>query len=157
MKRVSFPAWTIICVWLSVVLGGQSYGEIVSVDLGVLPESRIDATVTMTALGRSEHDSDTATVTGNVTAELGVYFDAGAPEVADVNSIRFTGGELQLSDMSFTLDFSFFGKINASATGLGGRPDSPFGAGAVVDEKFDTINHVLIFEKGMMHVQSRKF
>ena len=151
MKRVSFSVWTIVCVWLSGVLGGQSYGEIVSVDLVVLPESRIDATVTMTALGQSRHDSDTTTVTGNVTAELGVYFDADVPEVADANSIRFTGGALQFSDMSFTLDFSFFGKINASATGLGGRADSPSGAGIVSDGEFDMLNHVLIFDKGEMH------
>jgi hypothetical protein len=123
----------------------------VSVDLVGLPDNHITATLTMTAMGAPQHDSDTGAVTGNVTAELDVRFDAGASEVADVNSIRFTGGALQLSDMSFTLDYGFFGKVNASTTGLGGRPDSPSGAGAVMDEMFDMINHVLIFDQGIMY------
>ena len=151
MKRPSFFVSTMFCVWVSGVFGGQAYGEVVSVDLVSLPESHIDASVTVTAMGISRTDSDTTTAAGNVTAELGVYFDAGMPEVADVNSIRFTGGQLEFSDMSFTLTFSFLGKINATTTGLGGKVDSPFGAGAVRDENFETIDHVLILDRGVMY------
>jgi len=151
MKRPSFLISAIFSVCLSPVFAGQSYGDVVSVDLVSLPESHIDTTLTINAAGLSAADSNTTTVTGNMTAQLGVDFDPEMPDVADVNSIRFTGGRLQFSDMSFTLDFSFFGKINASATGVAATPDSPLGAAPVTDDKFDTINHLLILDQGIMY------
>ena len=151
MKRPSFLISAIFYVCLSAVCGGQSYGDVVSVDLVSLPESHIDATLTINAAGLSAADSDTTMVTGDMTAQLAVDFDPAMPDVADVNSIRFTGGRLQFSDMSFTLDFSFFGKINATATGVAATPDSPLGAGPVTDHNFDTINHLLILDQGTMY------
>ena len=144
MNRSLFFLWTIFCLLFCCVLGGQSWGEVVSVVMESLPESRIDASLTV--MGMS--DSDTTTVTGTVEADLDLYFDAGMGEVADINSIQFTGGQLNFSDMSFNL---LFGAMVANATGVGGRVDSPYGAGAVMGNIFDTIDHMLILDQGVIH------
>ena len=150
-----------ICVLVSGVLVGQLYGEIVSVDMETLPGCSIDATLSGTATYAgviiSCEDSNTATVTGNITADLGIFFDEGIPEVADVNSIRFTDGQLHFSDMSFTLDFGVWGAIGGTITGLGGSPDSPLGPGAVVDGEFDCTNHVLILNQGVIYMWGSGF
>jgi hypothetical protein len=151
MKEPSYFVPMIFCVLVLSVLAGQLYGETVFVDMEVLPGCNIDATLTVTGV-LDGSDSETTTVTGNITAELDIFFDAGIPEVADVNSIRFTGGQLHFSDMSFAINFGFFGAMYTALTGVGGNLDSPYGAGIVVDGEFDCTNHVLILNQGMIDV-----
>ena len=138
----------VFCVSVSVVLADQLYGEKVPVDMTVFPGSNIQADLSVEMIYGSGEDSDSTTVTGNIITELDIFFDAGVPEVADVNSIRFTGGQLHFSDMSFTISFSILGTVYATLTGLGGYLDSPYGPVAVVDGEFDCTNHVLILNQG---------
>jgi hypothetical protein len=148
MKMTSFFVSMIFCVSVSGILAGQLYGEIVPVDMQTSPECNIEAALSVETTYGSGSDSDTTTVTGNIITELDIFFDAGIPEVADVNSISFTGGQLHFSDMSFTISFSIFGTMNAVSIGLGGYLDSPYGPVAVVDGEFDCIDHVLILNQG---------
>ena len=148
MKMISFFVSMIFCVSVSGILAGQLYGQIVPVDMQTSPGCNIEATLSVEMIYGSGEDSDSTTVTGNIITELDIFFDAGTPEVADVNSIRFTGGQLHFSDMSFTIRFSILGEIKATSTMLGGYLDSPYGPVAVVEGEFDCIDHVLILNHG---------
>ena len=133
---------------------GAVWAEAVSVELGLVPPDEtnlLEMTLTATISGDSISDSDTATVTGSVTTDLEVYFDPATHQVADVNSMAFTGGRLYFSDVSFTLDLGIFGKIHATGTGIAATPTSPWGPGAVEGGNFNTIDHVLVVAQGLFN------
>ncbi|MBE0535704.1 MAG: hypothetical protein IH624_08535 [Phycisphaerae bacterium] len=154
MRRFGFVG---VLVWgmLSVACagGGRMQAERIAVDLVLSPPdagtNRLQTTLTVYAMGTSARDTDTATVTGTMQANLGVFIDDATYEVADVNSLEFTGGAIRLSDMSFTLNYGFLlGRIEARATGIGGAPSSPWGPGAVEAERFDTADHLVLLNEG---------
>lgn len=155
IKLQSLSTLMLFCVFAISSLSGLSYAETVSVDLTVLPDSTVEAEVAASAKVLfstiSASDSATTTVTGNVLADLDIYFDDAAPENTTIDTVTFTGGTLLFSDASFTLDFGFAGQLNASATGLGGTTGSPFGPDFVIDDMFDSANHTLTFNQGQLH------
>ena len=134
---------------------GRIQARSIPVDLPLLPPgpatNRLAATLTVYALGTSASDNDTATVTGNVNANLDISFDRLTHEVADVNSLAFTGGSVHLSDMSFTLNYGFLlGRIEARTTQVAGTPSSPSGPGPVQAGHFNTIDHGLVLNQGSL-------
>jgi len=133
-------------------LPGEASAEVVPVDLNLVPPdetNRVDMTVTALVSGYKASDWDTSTITGNVTAELEIYFDPATHDVVDVNTIAFTGGRLYFSDVSFTLNFSLLGRIEASGTGIAATPKSPLGPGPVEEGNFNTSDHVLVVDQGL--------
>ncbi len=154
MRPFRFALGGLVCACLLLSgLAGRIQAETIAVDL-ILSEpdsqnNRLDTTLTVYTLLGARSDTDTATVTGSITANLGVYFDRSTFDVADVNSLEFTGGSIKLSDMSFILNYgTFVGTIRASTTGIAARPSSPWGPGTVDQTYFNTADHSVLLNQG---------
>ncbi len=141
--------WVVVAALVGA--GAAASGEVVSVDMTVTPPAgqtnQLEVTFTATAYNIERSDSDTAVATGNVIAEIEVYFDPVTRE-ADVNAIEFTGGVIVFSDMSFVLDYGLLGRVDATAVSMGGTPTSPSGPAPVVDDIFYAANHLLLLNQG---------
>lgn len=152
MKSVCMFLVPMVALGGFVGLPGEASAEAIGVDLNLVPAdetNRISMTLTALVSGSEVSDSDTATITGNVTAELEIYFDPATHDVVDVNAIAFTGGRLYFSDVSFTLNFGLFGRIEADGTGIAATPKSPSGPGPVEEGNFNTSDHVLVVDQGL--------
>lgn len=137
----------------SVFAAGTIQARTLSVDLPLIPAeeqtNRLATTLAVTALNNTRSDSDTATLTGKILANLEISLNPATHEVAGVHSIEFTGGLVHMSDLSFTLSYGILlGKIEARTTGIAGFPSSPSGPGPVVGENFNTIDHMFVFNQG---------
>jgi hypothetical protein len=128
---------------------------LVSVDLQFTPPSASQNTleVTVEASDYSVSDSDTTTATGNVLANLWIDIDPATHVVTSVNGVELTGGQVAFSDMSFTLDFSFLGSIEASGKGIACTLDTPNPPGSVNNGVFDTADHLLIINQGQFDAE----
>ena len=127
---------------------------IVPVDLGLTPPdpmNQFDISVTAQAFGMPRSGSDTATVTGNVLAALGIEFDPVTHEVTSVDELEFTGGTIYLSDVSLTLNYGLLGTILVSGTGVSGTLDTPDPPGTVTEGTFNTAEHLVILNNGQFH------
>jgi len=134
---------------------------IANVDLTLTPPGDVntmDVVLTAEAFGNTLSDSDTATVTGNMIASLGIALDPATQEVAGVEQLEFTGGTIRLSDVFLELNFGFLiGKITASGTGIAGSPDTPVPPGTVVGDEFDTAEHQVTLDQGNFHAVGSGF
>ncbi len=114
--------------------------------------NQFEITVTAEAFGQTPSDSDTATVTGNMVATLGVEFDPATQEVTSVDELEFTGGTIHLSDVSLTLNFGFLlGRVDVTGSGVSGTLDTPDPPGAVTGGEFNTAEHLVILNEGQFH------
>ncbi len=150
-SRNALPAWSIFAMCVFAV--GSTPARTLSVDLPLIPAedqtNRLATTLAVTALNNARSDSDTATLTGNILADLEISFNPSTHEVAAVHSIEFTGGRVYMSNLSFTLSYGFLlGKIEAQSTGVSGFPSSPSGPGLVMGDTFSTIDHSFVFNEG---------
>ncbi len=144
----SFGSLAAVCLVLGVSVAAA---ETVSVDLGVTPADPMNVfqiTVTADISGTEVFDTDTSTVTGNILADLGMAFSPATHDVTSIDELEFTGGTLLFSDLSFTLDFSIFGTLEASGTGIQGTLDTPAPPGTVVGGSFGTEEHLLVLNQG---------
>ncbi len=134
---------------------GEAAGEVISAELNLVPPgeaNQLEMSLVASGDGGEISDSETSTVTGTIKADLEIHFDQATHEVTDVNSIAFAGGRVYFSDVSFTLDFGpLFGKLHATGTGIAATPASPSGPGPVEGGSFNTIDHVLIVDKGLFN------
>ncbi|MCK4291851.1 MAG: hypothetical protein KAY65_01535 [Planctomycetes bacterium] len=152
MKRLCMFLVPMVALGAFVGLPAEASAEVIPVDLNLVPAdetNRVDMTLTALVSGYKASDSDTSTITGNMTVELEIYFDPATHDVVDVNTIAFTGGRLYFSDVSFTLNFSLLGRIEASGTGIAAVPRSPLGPGPVEEGNFNTSDHVLVVDQGL--------
>ncbi|HUT09910.1 MAG TPA: hypothetical protein VMY42_05405 [Thermoguttaceae bacterium] len=111
----------------------------------------LDISVTVEVSGFNLSDSDTATVTGNVLATVGVEFDPATAAVTDVDELTLNGGIVYLSDVAFNMSVIFVGGINITGTDISGTLDTPNPPGTVTDGAFNTAEHVLILDNGQFH------
>ncbi|HED54157.1 MAG TPA: hypothetical protein ENJ00_08145 [Phycisphaerales bacterium] len=97
------------CIGAAAMFAGAAVAQ--PTVLGVDPvQSSIDLTITLdTALG-SRTDSDSSTITGQMTIELDSYT---APTTMTLIDYNFVAGPL-----AFTFDYGFLGTINATADNL---------------------------------------
>lgn len=150
-RMLQMAGWVLLCAPL--LVPGPVQAGIVGVDMPLVPadaqSNRLAATLTVTFVGVKVSDSDTATLTGNLLANLDLSIDPSTSAVTEVRSIEFTGGLIKMTDMSFTLNFGFLlGKIQANTTGLTGYPSSPNGPGPVAGTSFNTLDHSFVFDQG---------
>ena len=132
------------------------FATTVPVTLALTPPgdvNRLDLTMSAEAFGISRSDSDSANVTGNMVVELDVDFDELTHEVGGVNQFEFTGGRLNLSDVSFSLNFGFLGTVAASGSGISGMLDTPVPPGTVSGGEFNTAEHLMILDNGQFHAE----
>lgn len=152
MKTLCMFLVAMIALVAFVGLPAEASSEVIPVDLILVPAdgtNRVDMTLTASVSGTERSDSDTATITGNMTVALEIYFDPATHDVIDVNAISFTAGRLYFSDVSFTLNFGLLGKIEATGTGIAATPKSPSGPGPVDEGFFNTKDHVLVVDQGL--------
>jgi len=152
MKRLCMFLVPMVALGALVGLPAEASAEVIPVDLNLVPPdetNRVDMTLTALVSGYKASDSDTSTITGNMTGALEIYFDAATHDVVDVNTIAFTGGRLYFSDVSFTLNFGLLGRIEASGTGIAATPKSPLGPGPVEEGNFNMSDHVLVVDQGL--------
>ncbi len=131
-------------------------GETVPVDLGIVAPSgevnRVTLTLSATGLGMTKDDTDTATVSGNVLANLTVDINAGT-RAAIVSGLEFTGGQYTFSDVHFVLNYGVLaGKLIADGYGVGGTLDTPAPPGGVANGQFAAADHEAIIKRGTVEV-----
>jgi len=128
--------------------------DLIPVDLTLVPPSAqvntLELTITAEALGMTFGDSDTATLTGNALVELTINFQPVTFE-ADTVGLEFTGGRFAVSNVSFSLDFSLFGEVQATGTGIAGTLDTLAPPGLVVGGAFAGSDHVAILNEGTVY------
>ena len=127
--------------------------EVISADLPLLPPgaaaNRLETTITARILGLVRSDSETVDITGDVEAELGVSFlPSGEPDA--VTTITFTGGRIRFSDISYRLSYGLLGYIDIRGTAISGTLSTPSPPGSVSQGAFDTIEHRLILDTGIV-------
>jgi hypothetical protein len=143
---------------ISIVLFSTASGrtETVSVDLNLTPpgsQNNLSLTLTAAYGALVRNDSDTTTATGNMIAELEATFDPLTHQIQEVTGLTFIGGTIHLSDVSFTLDYSFFGKIEAVGSGIGLTMVTPNPPGSVFGTIFDLAEHEAEFNQGIFHAE----
>jgi hypothetical protein len=125
--------------------------EQIPVDLKLIPageKNTIELTITGDVLGTVQEDSDTAPVSGNMLATLGLSIDPENYDVLSVDTIEFTGGRIAIGDTSFGLDWFLIGGLDIVVTGLGGTLDTPNPPGLVAAGSFNAADHQVILDTG---------
>ncbi len=138
--------------------GSVSAVELVPVDLQVLPpgggRNVIELTIEGDVLGTKRTSSNTATVSGNMLATLGIVIEPSTYRVASVETLEFTGGRLAVSDTSFSLNWGLIiGRVDIDSSGIAGTVDTPNPPGLVVDGNFNAADHELILNEGVFSAQ----
>ena len=143
-----------VCAVLGASATPSLLADTAPVDLQLLPPSgsvnKFDITVTAFASGTEEHDTDTTTVTGNALSVLTFDLDPMTCE-ATVTGLEFTGGRIHISDPSFTLDYGWLGKINASGGNISGTLDTPSPPGSILGIIFPADEHTVTLDQGTFH------
>lgn len=140
------------CIFSVVPAGART----ISVNLALTPadarHNSLATALAVTALNNTKSDSDTSTLTGNILANLNLSLNPFTHAVIDVNAVEFTGGIIHMSDVSFSLSYGWLlGSIKANSSNVAGVPDSPSGPGPVVQNLFNTIDHIIVFNQGTIH------
>jgi len=132
---------------------------IVSVDLlfappaGDINRMNITLTITLPAPLGTTSDTETASVTGNILADLTMDFDP-VTHGAVATGLEFTGGAFDLSPLDFELDYGFLvGKINVDGQDMRGTVDTPLPPGTVADGHFPSDQHVAIINHGTLTME----
>ncbi|MBN2475196.1 MAG: PEP-CTERM sorting domain-containing protein [Pirellulales bacterium] len=150
MKPMNWvPGLALLCL---LAVGPAVFGETIPVDLGLTsppnPMNHLEMTVTAGYGAIQRSDSDTTDASGNILSRLGIDFDPVTHQVQSVDEVEFTGGLVSFTDMSFVLDFSFFGWIEATGSGIGATLDTPYPPGTVAGGDFDTAEHLVVLNQG---------
>ena len=147
MSRQLVLSW-LVGVILSAVVG-TSRAEIVPVEFLLDdpngPVNRISLEIS--ALGGLVGDSDTATLSGNVLSELDIDFDVDDHDGV-INTVRFTGGTISFSDMTFDLRVPLFFSASARTRDVKGTLNTLGPPTPVVGEMFPTEGHELTLNQG---------
>ena len=130
-------------------IGTELLAESVPIYLQVSQfDSLMDAELCATAF-QTTCDTDATPVAGYVTADLEIDFDPLIYEVIDIYEIEFTGGLISTTeDLTFDLDFSIAGSIQAVITDISGTLATPSPPGLVSGGNFNMNEHVLILNDG---------
>jgi len=146
-----------VCLLVSAA-GVAPSAEIVSVDLALVPASgdinTFDVTLTVTGRGLTREDDDTATVTGNILADLTVDYDP-ISHAAVATGLEFTGGVFELSPLDFTLNYGFLGTLAIDGRDMRGTMSTPLPPGTVAGGEFPAEEHVAIVNHGTMTVEGQ--
>ena len=110
--------------------------------------NRLSLTLRETVVGIFS-SSDMTTITGDFTGNVRV--DVVGSNV-EVTGIEFTGGQFALTDMSFGITIPFTGSITASTSDLRGTIDTIPPFGDVSDGQFNTIDHEVTVNQGVINV-----
>lgn len=105
--------------------------------------NRVALTVSAPLLGS---DTQTPDLSGNLMADLDVNF---GPTAAEVTGIGFTGGRINLSDVSFRLG-NLFVSIDAVASGMSGTVSTPLPPGMVANNVFNAGEHTITVDEGVI-------
>ena len=150
----------VVCVFLLVPAAVAPAAEIVPVNLtlvepiGDINRMGLTLTVTIPILG-TRNDTDTATVTGNVLANLTMDFDP-VTHGGVVAGVEFTGGVFEISPLDFTLDYGMFvGQIIVNCRDTSGTLDTLLPPGSVTEASFPGAEHLAILNHGTMTIEGR--
>jgi hypothetical protein len=131
---------------------------VVPVDLAFVPPSgstnTVDLTVTVTAYGIPKIDSDSATVSGNMRANLNCDFDPVTRQITALTGLTFdpSGSRFEFSDVSLELNYGILiGKILIDGTDIGGTFQTPNPPGTVSAGDFDTAEHEVVLDQGTLY------
>lgn len=153
-KSPSSSLWA-CALGLSVVVSASAWAvELVPVDLQLVApgggRNVIDLTIEGDVLGTKKTSSDSADVSGNMLATLGLAIDPATYEVVRVETIEFTGGRIAISDTSFSLNWGLIvGRVDIDATGVGGTLRTPAPPGLVADGLFNAAEHEVVLDAGV--------
>ena len=149
----------VVCAWV-VCATACALAETVSVGLGFVPPTpeanTLDLTFTVTVMGNSSGDSDSATLTGMALVDLVFEADPVSQEIT-TTGLEFTGGTLSVSNLSFLVDMGLLGAIEAAGNGLSGTFDTPLPPGPVSGTTFPADRHEMIFNNGTFYVTGSGF
>ncbi len=106
------------------------------------PTNVIDLTLATDVAGNS---SDMTVVSGSASAQLD--FDVHGTQIIPTG-LTFTGGQIALSDVSFSF---LFGLLQVQATGIEGFPSTISPPGLVQNNQFNAAEHQLTFDAGMIN------
>jgi hypothetical protein len=135
---------------LSVLCLAAPAAEVFPVELKLTPpgaNNTVELTITGDLSVGSDWDTQTATITGNILANVGLTFDPSTGAATPV-TLELTGGRAAFSDMSFELSF-FLAGIEIESSGMSGTFDTPVPPGTVTAGQFNTNEHVVILDQGM--------
>jgi hypothetical protein len=105
------------------------------------PTNEISLTLATDVIGT---DSTATQLTGFSMADLD--FQVIGTSVTPTG-LTFTGGQVALSDVTFSF---FFNTIQISTMGIVGSPNTPLPPGTVTNNQFDATEHEMIFDQGII-------
>ncbi len=149
--------------WMSRICGSLLFVTVISVPtahalsvtLGNLilvppaaPVNQSTITLTTDSIGS---DSDTVTLSGQISAELEFQFVNG---MVVPTGLSFTGGTVNISDSNYSLAF---GVVQVSATGLAGTPITLSPPGTVTGNTYPASDHNLVVNQGVVAAAGNMF
>ena len=150
-------ASALIAVGVFASLTGDVEAEIAQADMilspSQYPTNVLEFALTATVSGIKVSDSDSTAIEGCTSATLQVELDPVTHEVVDINTIEFTGGVIAFTNMSFSLNLGMFGKIIATTDSVLGTLDTPSPPADVNGGSFESNDHVLVLNSGMISIQ----
>lgn len=144
MKKIICLCQLLLCISLLLPITGVSHARMVTLDsLTFLPPMRptnvIDLVLSTDVAGS---DSDSSIVSGTISALLDIQVH-GTSLVP--TGLTFTGGQVALSDVSFSF---VFGLLQVNSQGVKGFPSTISPPGMVANGQFNAADHQLTFDQG---------
>lgn len=136
--------------------GSPISADVVSVDLGLVAPSGstnratvdVDISYKVPVFGwKSDSDSDTVDISGNMLTRLWANFDANT-QVATVTGMEFYGGAFVFSPIEMDFTFMSIANIHAVGTGIGGQFDTPSPPATISGTSFNLADHEVIINQG---------
>jgi len=124
--------------------------ERISVDLDIPPSTN---TLTMTIAAMDRDDTQTATVSGNLLANLDMTFDNATQALTSIDTLELTGGRFVVSNLTFLLSYGFLGHIDITAKDVSGTFRTPNPPSLVTAGSFNAADHQAIFDKGILRAE----
>jgi len=160
MRRGAISVGAVWICLLVPAVGVAQGPEIVSVNLPLVAPSGningLNVNLSVTILGATRDDDDTATVMGNIVADLTMDFDP-ITHGAVVVGLEFTGGVFELSSLDFALNYGLLGTLTADGQDMGGTMDTPSPPAAVTKGQFPAEDHVAIISHGTITFEGHGF
>lgn len=156
MRRETISVGAVWICLLVPAVGVAQGAEIVSVNLPLVVPSgdinRLNVNLSVTILGVTDNDDDTAMVTGNILADLTMDFNP-VTHGAVAAGLEFTGGVFELSPLDFTLDYGVLGTLTGDGQDMLGTMDTPLPPAAVTEGQFLAEEHVAIISHGTITIE----
>ncbi|MBN1124111.1 MAG: hypothetical protein JXA82_03825 [Sedimentisphaerales bacterium] len=138
------------------LLHSPIFAEVMFVDLTLVPPSSqanlLDTSFSVTVGTATVSDTDTTEISGDVFSEIELSFDP-SNQPDEITTVTFNGGRIEMTDVSYRLNFSFLGSIIADGTGIAATVLTPIPPGSVSENTFELSEHVVILNEGTVYAE----